>query len=235
MGTKARLARLLSQERITGTDEEIAIAHETNRQSAVKEIFVHIFFMAKFRFIPGVLTVQKAEAQYLSGRGDDEAAHCAPGQILSGTQAIYKLLAADDDLQLIVENLFGKTDEMHGRFNKADTSAEDKGLRDAFGAACNYVADKGRIVRFNRAEEFYPYIDNAFNLYRTQGLRAFADAITFQQQKQDAGEGLTGTTRAELIFILGIYQRQLQNSYSTLETVQGLYPEDLWRDYRSLV
>lgn len=235
MGTKVRLARLLSQERITGTDEEIAIAHETNRQSAVKEIFVHVFFMAKFRFIPGPLTVEAAESQYFYAHDDDEAAHCAPGQILSGSQAIQRLITASDDIQLIVENLFGKTDELHCRFNKADSRAEENGLRNAFGAACNYVAQKGRTVRFNRAHEFYPHIDTAFNLYKTQGLQAFSNAITVQRAKMAAGEPLQGTTRAELIFILQTYQRRLATSLNTLETVLGLDPEDLWRDYRQLV
>src|SRR5258707_5565180 len=97
MGSRSRLANLLSQDRINGTDEEIALTHETNRQSAVKEVLVHVFFMTKFRLIPGAVTVRAAESQYLYATDDDEAAHCAPGQILSGTQAIQKLITTDDD------------------------------------------------------------------------------------------------------------------------------------------
>jgi hypothetical protein len=231
MGSRRRLARLLSQARITGTDEEIAVTHEINRQTAVKEIFLHVFFMAKFRFIPGILTVEKAESQYLGAHGDDEAAHCAPGQIMSGGRAIQQLLTASDDLQLEVETLFGKTDELHGRFNKADSRAEENGLRAAFGAACNFIAQKGRTVRFNRAYDFYPYMSAAFNQYKMAGIAAFDLAIGVQRAMTDP---LVGVTRAELVYILETYRATLAAADSTLETVQGLFPEELWRDYRSL-
>ena len=143
MGTKTRLAGLLFQDRLTGTDEEIALSHETNRQSAVKEILVHIFLMAKFRFFPGALIVREAKNQYLFAHDDDQAAHCAPGQMESGSQTVQTLITKSDDLQLLLENLFAKTDEMHGRFNKADSRAEEEGLRAAFGNACNQVAEQG--------------------------------------------------------------------------------------------
>ncbi len=235
MGSQTRLARMLFQERITGTDREIAMVHEVNRQSVVKEVLVHVFFMAKFRFIPGVVTVEKAENQYLVSHGNDEAAHCAPGQILSGAQSIQSLLTASDDLQLIVENLFAKTDGIHLKFNMADSRAEENGLRSAFGNACNNVANGGRNARFNRAEAFYPYIDSAFNLYKIQGAMAFNNAINIQRQKMRRGEPLQGATRAELIFILETYQSKLASSLNTFETVLGLFPEDLWRDYRAIV
>jgi len=234
MGTKTMLARLLFQERITGNDDEIAQTHETNRQSAVKEILVHVFLMSKFKFFPGMLTVEKAENQYLIASGNDEADHCAPGQIMSGSQAIQKLLGTSDDLQLILENLFAKTDEIDLKFNMADSRAEENGLRDAFGSACNHVARVGKFARFNRAFEFYQHIDTAYSLYKTQGLQAITNAINIQRAKLQAGEPLKGTTRQELISILQNYQSKLASSSNSLETVQGLFPEDLWRDYRAI-
>lgn len=235
MGSQSRLSRMLFQERLTGTDRDIALAHEANRQSAVKELLVHLFFMAKFRIVSGMVTVMKAENQYLVAHGNDEAAHCVPGQILSGAQSIQSLLTASDDLQLIVENLFAKTDEIHLKFNLADSRAEENGLRQAFGIACNNVVNAGRTARFNRAEEFYPFIDSAFGLYKTQGIMGFTNAINIQRQKMQRGEPLKGATRAELIFVLETYRSQLMSSINTLETIQGLMPEDLWRDYRAIV
>jgi hypothetical protein len=233
MGTRATLARLLSQERITGSDQEIALAHEFNRQNTVKQVFVHLFLMAKFGFLPGPLTVEKAENQYLYAHGDDQAAHCVPGQMVLGTQAVQKLITASEDLQLIVENLFANTDEIHSRFNKADSRAEENGLRAAFGDACNFIVRVGRYARFNRAVQFYPYIDEAFSQYKMNGIPAFDQAIAIQRTK--IAEPLVGVTREELIAILEWYRWQLETSIISLETVQGLYAEDLWRDYRAMV
>ena len=233
MGSARRLARLLSQHQMTGTDKEIALAHEVNRQSAVKEILLHVFLMSNYNLLPGTLQVRKAENQYLVATGDNEAAHCAPGQIWSGSRTIQSLITGSDDLQLAVENLFARTDSIHLRFNMADSRAEENGLRAAFGDACLQVARVGRSAKFNRAEVFCQYVESAFNLYKVQGIRAFQRAIGIQTAKFEAGEPLKGTTRPELITILKEYKARLESSISSLETVILLYPEDIWRDYAS--
>lgn len=235
MGSERRLANLLYQERITGTDAEIAMVHEVNRQSVVKEVLVHVFFMAKFGLISGPLTSIKAANQYLVAHGNDEAAHCTPGQIVASTRSIQSYLSASDDLQLEVENLFAKTDEIHLKFNMADSRAEENGLRMAFGNACNTVANAGRTVRFNRAEDFYSHIDAAYAQYKSQGVMAMTNAINVQRRKLQRGEPLAGATRPELIRILEGYRTKLTSSLNTFETVLGLDPEELWREYRALV
>jgi hypothetical protein len=235
MGTKTELRRLLLSPPLTGTDEEIATAHETNRQSAVKEILVHIFFMAKYGLIPGPLTVSAAESQYVVAQGGNQAAHCAPGQIMHGTALVQDLLLStsnpDLDLDLTVENLFGKTDTMHPRFNKADRDAEAGGLLTALQTACNYVADRGRTAKFGRAWQIVPHIDNGYKLYKGQGTQAFTNAIASENALMAAGKPLTMTTRPEVIAILNTYRRTLQTSFDTIETVQGLDPENVWRFY----
>jgi hypothetical protein len=235
MGSERRLAGLLFQDRITGTDAEIAMVHEVNRQSVVKEVLVHVFFMAKFGLISGALAAQKAANQYLVAHGNDEAAHCAPGQIIASTQSIQSYLSASDDLQLEVENLFAKTDEIHLKFNMADSRAEENGLRTAFGNACNAVANAGRTIRFNRAEGFYSHIDTAYGQYKSQGVMAMTNAINLQRRKLQRGEPLQGATRPELIRILEGYRAKLLASLNTFETVLGLDPEELWRAYRAIV
>src|SRR5215211_1490583 len=182
MGSERRLANLLYQERITGTDAEIAMVHEVNRQSVVKEVLVHVFFIAKFGLISGPLTAVKAANQYLIAHGNDEAAHCAPGQIVASTRSVQSYLSASDDLQLEVENLFAKADEIDLKFNMADSRAEENGLRMAFGNACNTVANAGRTVRFNRTEDFYSHIDTAYARYKSQGVMAMTNAITIQRR-----------------------------------------------------
>lgn len=228
LGTKTELARLLTQERITGTDEEIATVHETNRQSTIKEILVHIFLMSKFQYFKSMLDVQKAENQYFTSTDDDQAAHCAPGQIVCGGLPIQKLIKRSNDLEMIVECLFSKTDGIHFKFNQADSRAEGNGLRSAFGRACSEVARAGKFARFNRAFEFYHYIETAYSMYKMEGLRAIDAAIQKQRQATDP---LKGVTREEIISILGRYRENLASSSPSLETVQALFPEDLWRDY----
>jgi len=228
LGTKTELARLLTQERITGTDEEIAVVHETNRQSTIKEILVHVFLMSKFQYFKSMLDVQKAENQYFTSTDDDQAAHCAPGQIVCGGLPIQKLIKRSVDLEMIVECLFSKTDGIHFRFNQADSRAEGNGLRRAFGQACSEAARAGQFARFNRAFEFYHYIETAYTMYKTQGLQAIDTAIQKQRQATDP---LKDVTREEIIFILEKYRDTLESSSPSLDTVQALFPEDLWRDY----
>ena len=227
MGSKTRLARMLSQERITGTDQEVAFTHEINRQSAVKEILLHVFMMSKFDLIGTVLTVGEARSQYLRARGTDQAAHCAPGQIFHAGIPIQQLIP-DDDLELTVENLFAKTDAVDARFNKADSRAEENGLRAALRDACNTVAQQAKNARFNRAVEFYPHIHSAFNVYRTAGVRAFRQAAVRQQTLATAADA---ASRGAIISILNYYSNRLSTADSSLETVLGLFPEDVWRAY----
>lgn len=235
MGSKHRLSQMLSQSPITGTDEQIAIVHETNRENVVKQVLLHVFFLSKFKFINGQVTTEAAESQYLTAHGLNQAAHCVPGQVMFNGDSIQSLITNSDDMQLVVENLFGNTDDIHARFNIADSRAEENGLRAALGNACNSASMAGKIARFNRAEEFYHYLDGAYQLYKTQGVAAFNTAINIQRTKMQSGSELTGTTRREVIFILETYRATLSSSLVTLETVQGLFPEDLWREYRSLV
>lgn len=234
MGSRSTLSRFLSQNRITGTVKQIATTHEVNRQNVVKEIFVHVFLMSKFKILTGMTTVGAAKSQYITGHGNDQAAHCVPGQIRAGGQPLQDLVAASDELHVTLDNLFGTTDEIDGNFNKADSSSEDNGVRNAFGNACNLAARSGATARFNRAEDFYPYINAAFVRYKTEGMQGFRAAIIKQQNEMRSKTGADLILRQERIFITETYLQTLASAPSTLETVMGLYPEDLWREYKAI-
>jgi hypothetical protein len=232
MGTKSRLRRILTQPPLTGTIEEIAVSHETNRQSVVKEILVHIFLMSKFRILPGGVTVGEARSQYFRATAGNQAAHNAPGQIFSNGTPIQNLITANDDLQVTIDNLFGTTDNIHANFNMADSSSEANGLRDAFGVACNEVARKGKHAKFNRAAEFHHYIESAFLIYKNQGVQGFRAAIASQQNLMNGTTGTDLASRQERLFITRTYLNTLNSASQSLETVLGLFTEDLWREYR---
>lgn len=234
MGSRSRLSRMMSQRRIEGTLREIAVAHEINRQNVVKEILLHVFLMSKLRFFTGQVTVGKAASQYLSGTGNDEAAHCAPGQISAGGRRIQDLVIASDELHVAVDNLFGTTDIMNANFNKADSSSEDSGLRQAFGNACNAAARFGATARFGRAEEFYRHIEEAFRQYKTEGTQAFRTSIARQRAELNGKSGADLISRQERITITETYLNDLATASAELDTVMGLYPEDIWKEYRAI-
>jgi hypothetical protein len=234
MGGKTMLSRLLTQERITGTDREIAVTHEINRQSAVKEIVAHVFFLSKFRIITPPLAVGEAKSQYYRAKGDDQAAHNAPGQILQGTTPIQELITTSDDLRITVENLFGKTDGIHTKFNKADSRAEENGLRDALLVACSYVAEKGRYARFNRTFQIHTFLASAFDRYKVAAAAAYQAAELRQGALMNRNDPNDVAAREELIQILRWYGQTLGRSQNSHETVLGLFLEDIWREYSQL-
>lgn len=234
MGSKTMLSRLLTQERITGSDQEIAATHEINRQSTVKEIIAHVFFMSKFRIVSPPLSVGEAKSQYYRAKGDDQAAHAAPGQILSGSTPIQELLTDSDDLRITVENLFGKTDGIPARFNKADSRAEENGLRNALLAACNHIAEKGRFAKFNRTFQIHPHFASAFDVYKAAAMQAYRTAEMRQNALMNRLDPSDVAAREEIIAILRWYGRTLAVSQNSHDTVLGLFLEDIWREYSAL-
>lgn len=233
MGSRHRIAQIYRQPPMTGTDAEIANSHEINRQSAVKSVLVHTFFLAKFNYLNSPVSGVgrgKTEAQYHFATGGNQAAHCAPAQISSGGKSLQRLITKSDDLSLEVENLFGNTDDLPVRFNVSDSTAESNGLCDAFIAACNEVVQKSRIP-FNNVDQIAPYFEGAFRTYKTRGIAAIESAIRFQQNELRRGNDLKITTRAQVIAILESYRASLGRAMNTHETVQGLLLHDVWMDY----
>lgn len=236
LGSRSTIARFLSQLEWTGDVKTIAAGHETNRQSVIKTLLVYLFLMSKHKMLTGSLTVGAAEAQYLSATGVNQAAHCVPGQLFMGGTKIQALLSLSEDLEITLDCLFGATDDIHANFNKADTSAEDKGsgsgLGDAFGQACNEAVRAGRFARFERAWQFLPYIESAFAIYKRLGIAAFDAAIIRQRAEQAKGKDSNPAERSERIFILQTYQNTLRTASNSIDTVQGLDAEDVWREVR---
>jgi hypothetical protein len=232
LGSRSTISRFLSQKEWVGDTRNIAIGHETNRQSVVKTILVYLFLMSKYQIITNSLTVGAATAQYLSATDANQAAHCVPGQLFHSGTAIQKISGLSEDLEVTLDCLFAATDDIHNNFNKADSSAEDSGLRDAFGQACNRVVQSGRYARFERAWQFLPQIETAFGVYKTLGTTAFETAITRQRAKQAEGRDSDPASRTERISILQIYLNHLRTASNSTDTVLGLDAEEIWREVR---
>jgi hypothetical protein len=234
MGTTYQLSKVLKLQQIDGSESEIATVHEINRQGVVKEILVHCFFMSKFGLIDHDLKVGKAHSQYFTATADQQAAHCSPGQIFYRSRKIQDFLSASDELHVEVDNLFGRTDAIHKKFNTADSRAEENGLRLALRAACISSASAAKSARFNRAMEMYPYVSTAFGAYKSFGVQAMRSAAARQRSLMRRRDPEDVRARETTISILNTYAECLQTADDSLETVQGLFPEDIWRDYQSL-
>lgn len=232
LGSRSTVSRILSQQRWSGDVRTIAIGHETNRQSVVKTIFVYLFLMSKHKMLNGSLTVGAAEAQYLSATGVNQAAHCVPGQLFLNGVPIQRLPNLSVELEVNLDCLFGATDDIHANFNKADSSAEDSGLRNAFGQACLQVVQRGAFAKFARAEQFLPFINNAFGFYKSLGDAAFTNSINRQRAKAAEGKDSDPASRSERIMILQTYQNTLRTSSNSIETVLGLDAETVWQEVR---
>jgi hypothetical protein len=232
MGSRYQLSKMLTLEPITGSETDIAKSHEINRQSAVKEILVHVFFMAKFGLIERDLAVGEAHAQYFSSTGGHQAAHCSPGQIFYQAKTIQEYLEDNDELLVAVDNLFGRTDGIDAVFNIADSRAEENGLREALRVGCINAASAAQNARFNRAIEIYPYISTAFGAYKSFGVRGFQNATARQRALMRRRDPADVAARERTIAILGVYQDTLLTADDSLETVVGLFPEDIWKQYK---
>jgi hypothetical protein len=232
LGSRYSVSKILSQIEWTGDVKTIAIGHETNRQSVVKTLFVYLFLMSKHEMLPGLISVGAASSQYLSATEENQAAHCVPGQLCHNGTEIQKLLGLSETLEVTLDCLFGATDDIHSNFNKADSSAEDSGLRDAFGQACNQVVQAGRFAKFGRAWQFLPQIERAFEIYKRLGITSFDTAILRQRAKQAEGKDTDPASRTERIFILQTYLNKLRTASNSIDTVLGLDPEEVWREVR---
>jgi hypothetical protein len=233
MGSRYKLSKTITLQPITGSETEIAVSHEINRQCVVKELLVHTFFMAKYRLIDDDLTAGAAGSQYFSSKNPSmAAAHCVPGQISYNAEPIQKAVSASARLLVDVDTLFGKTDEIDRKFNTADQRAEENGLIEAFRSACARCASDAKHARFNRAIEMYPFISTAFGVYKSFGVRAFQMAATRQRALMRPRDPADVAAREVTIAILGVYQNELQTADDSLETVQGLFPEDIWKEYK---
>ncbi|MCB1023831.1 MAG: hypothetical protein KDB79_05555 [Acidobacteria bacterium] len=233
LGSRSKLARYLRVEPMTGSVESIAVGHETNRQSTVKSLLMHMFLMSKLKGLNGALTVGAATSQYFSSTGGNQAAHCIPGQIFHNAVPLQEYPQNNEYLEVTLDCLFGKTDDLDSNFNKADSLAEDKGLRDALLHSCQQVKVTGQFARFQRAEHFYPQLETAFSVYRTDGIAAFDRAISNLRSSLLTSSGADLVSRNQRIDILETYRKTLLTAHDSPETVLGLSGEDVWYEIRN--
>jgi hypothetical protein len=137
--------------------------------------------------------------------------------------------------------MFGATDDLLANFNKSDTLSENfNGLSagDQFGLiralelAANSVVRSGKYARFQRTFEFYHFLEQAFQIYKREGLSSFNLAIQKLNQTTATASGDDLRLRNERLLIIRTYKETLQRANNSIETVLGLFPEDVWYNIR---
>jgi hypothetical protein len=162
-----------------------ATTHETNRQRVVSSILLELHLMALLGIIPKEkpLTLHRASLQSLSGDQDDatEAAHCAPRQIMVGTEPVQDLLRwSFPERAWALGLLFAETDILPANFNKCDSRAERVGLNAAFREASQFAVETAhRNDRNDKLEaiEIVPKIAHAYGIYKARATFAFMESI----------------------------------------------------------
>jgi hypothetical protein len=156
-----------------------ATTHETNRQRVVGSIFLDLHMMAILGIIKkgSPVKLSGAVVQNLEGAAEDvsEAAHCAPRQVIIGSETPQKLLEkVFPDRAWALSVLFAETDILPANFNKCDSRAERHGLSEGFRQGCQYIIDAGH-ESLGRMEmkEIIVKMERAFGIYKQNGMTAF--------------------------------------------------------------
>ena len=176
---------------LTGNLLQDARGHEALREEIVAELLCNLYLMATKRIITPesapIITCEKAARQAVSSTGSNQAAHCAPGQVLitglepsslllrvepGETPSLDRILAASR-----LNALFARTEDLHKNFNYVDSRLEENGMRDALGLAAATVVKEGldqpRSSRLDRE-----IVLHCFGLYKQYATESGDENLT---------------------------------------------------------
>lgn len=162
--------------------KERAENHEMNRQRVISKILLDLYLMATKKIIPvgSMVSAHRAVSQSLSGSEKDksQATHCAPRQIIIGTQSPQELLyIAFPERGFALDALFGETDILPANFNKADSRAERNGLAEGFRNACLTVITDAHIKGKMETHAAQIAVRAAYSGYEVRAHEAFQISI----------------------------------------------------------
>jgi hypothetical protein len=151
------------------------------REESVAEVLCILYAMAAKKILlrePNlVISVGRAMRQGARSIGDNQAAHCIPGQILISDKEPSLLLreatssTSSPDKRIMValrlNGLFGFTQDLNRNFNYVDSRLEENGLRDAFRVACEFA------IRTGLSESYTAKIDRSAMLHSFRIYKEF--------------------------------------------------------------
>ncbi len=118
-----------------------ALGHSQSRNSRVVQTLCYFSLMRNsgtHTFLNSLVEIEKAARQLFKSPGGNQAAHFLPGQIRIETQFPWHFIS-DRNTGTRLECLFADVENLPADFNKADSAAEDKGLREAFRTASEVI------------------------------------------------------------------------------------------------
>jgi len=177
-GSEPALARFnqLQVQRFTN-DISKAIGHSNARNSRIVQAacFFSLIRSTAPNWAAMRVSVEAAQRKMFSSPGGYQAAHYLPGQLKISDQLPWSLLSSVSARQRL-ESLFADVEHLPAAFNKADSAAEDKGLRETFrslGQAMLHDPLPGRTGLINRGLIRRVYDE----LWLPGATKSYSDAI----------------------------------------------------------
>lgn len=192
-----------------------ATRHEANRQRVVTALLLELHVMSVKNIIQknSLLSLRGAVSQSFEGHDGDQAAHCAPRQILVFTQTPSELLKSKfPERAYVLDCLFAETDILPANFNRADSRAERNGLNDGFLQAGQAIVKAGQHTEKLSPNQVIGEVKTAYSIYEKAAKTAFEKS----SQELAAKIKLPGTAAQ----ILERWQEQLKITGRYAETLQ---------------
>lgn len=110
-----------------------AVHHSNSRNSHIVQAACYFSLMRSHRseLANVAVSIAAAERQMFKSSGGYQAAHYMPGQVKLSNQLPW-LFLTDGGTRERLECLFADVEHLPASYNKADSAAEEKGLREAF-------------------------------------------------------------------------------------------------------
>ncbi len=118
-------------------DRALGLGHSNSRNNRVVEVLCYLSLLSRAGKIQPTasVTYSAAERQQFKSPGGYQAAHFLPCQVFVSGRFPW-LFIQDGPTRSNLECLFGDVEHLPANFNKADSAAEAKGLKEAFRQAC---------------------------------------------------------------------------------------------------
>lgn len=212
-------------------DRSKAIGHSNSRNSRVAQVvsFFSLIRAASPNLATAHVLVEAAQRQLFRSPDGYQAAHYLPGQLKIGSQLPW-LLIPNLAARARLECLFADVEHLPAAFNKADSAAEEKGLREVFRAAGEAVlhdphapprgAINRTLVRRLYHDLWVPGAIAAYgNAIAQKRLVSEVPPLEYDAERNIANleeRGNADWSREEEIGILEVYREALRNPPSDL-------------------
>lgn len=213
--------------------------HENNRQRAITQVLMDLFFAAVKGYIKKGQTIKSvekslklagAEWQSWESTQGNQAAHCIPRQLYIKSKPLDEFFEEHvPDRVVAIVFLFAETDDLPANYNRADSLAETKGLAEAFLRACILIISKAHTQGKFESDSAIECVKAAYSLYKSLADNSFAQSIKHLEDnlRMPGVDAQAKKRREERTQILKHYKAALQISSGhfqalTIPQVQGL-------------